>query len=485
MTGTGLKEMGVMLRRALILLGILVALNGCSPAEETVPAAGETVPSEELAAEPSKVPGLPDGWTPKGVAADAEAYFWEVFHGQQYGNTPALFKLLYEGLAAAGTPTDADYDSLTQALMYGRLGWTFLWTAAERDYAMKAPEIPSSPPGLSLPPVPTDADGNYYDMKALNKEYTDAIWVTLEKEGVKPLPSYSAQGVQIATYYFAKATNLVMNIKEEKLLQDWDNTTNLAWVTFPGVVTGFYASFNKFPNQQGKPTMPMKVSYKVVPHSRGFNFATHVFGAAGAHDLGKKDMDEMWQMMQLGDAVAGDTILSNPPTPEQDNLFQQFYSLYPDYYPKHHVGYNKDSNPKGIWNKDRTPAKIVKASVSSSNVVPSNFENNFMMLGDTMIATYLNPKDGIVPPENWKEVVEKAYSFATQSPIFNDWAYKESVTNRLAYIKAGDWDGLERVVQNDPIAGRPAPKDGHGPPALPKNPLHYPNCMTCHQNPRG
>ena len=254
-------------RRILVLTGLALTLAwGCvepssSPTTEEIPGAV-----------------LPDNWTPSGSAADADAFFWETFQQQRYQDVPELFDRLFGALEEAEEP-------FTLALMNGRVAWMLLWVSSEADYAATVPEVPTSPPGLALPDIPRDANGEPYDLFAGVEAYYEAGEAMLEAEGVEVLVSHpKILGVQMAIHYFGEATRLLMDHEATPpvQLQNWTGADTLAWRTFPGVATGFYAAFDGFPGGDGDTrTMAMSATNDAVSYSLGFNFATDVFGHVG------------------------------------------------------------------------------------------------------------------------------------------------------------------------------------------------------------
>jgi hypothetical protein len=134
--------------------------------------------------------------------------------------------------------------------------------------------------------------------------------------------------------------------------------------------------------------------------------------------------------------------------------------------------------PTGIWRrpkdessvlKGETPASIVKVSSGSSTVVPFNYENNFMLLGDALFVAFwpkspANVKQGPAPIE-WVRAISDAYDAAATSPVYEDWPFKSSNEARrraLALYRSDQNDGslLYAFAQNQ--SGRRA------------------SCMTCH-----
>ncbi len=454
--------------------------------------------------EPPEVAGkaLPPNWTPSGTLLQnpvidslnpmigsgaylAEYYFWDYFHGQKYDQTPKLFGMLYQAL-------EESPDDFSRALIYGRLGFTFLWIYSETEYAQVKKKV---------------------DVMAINEKY-----IKMGKNAVKaPLLDSSIYhniypehfvGIQIATQYFGMATNLVMDTIQYSQKQNWTGATGsnlipgseLAWKTFPGVVTGFYASFNKFPAfGPAKPvkngTMPMWATMEAISYSKGFNFATHVFGDVGGNHLESRDLALMIQMMQLGTdpSVGAATVPGNKTSyPKHTQIYRDFYPKLGEFYSK-----NEELNiiqralypppaPSTYWNKPIpwqgwTPAEIVKASTGTSLVVPHNFENNFLMLGDTFVATYYKaPKKGEPawrpPNKDWKTLLMTIYTTAKNSSTWSTWPYQKSITDRINFLKNNDYVSLYYAAQNYSLIAK------GGPHPTPANASHYPSCMTCHQN---
>ncbi len=448
---------------------------------------------QNIDSEPPEISGtpLPETGFPSGTLAPdlksgtgayyAEYLFWDTFHGQKYENTPQLFKQLYKAL-------EENPDEFSRALVYGRLGFTFLWLYSESEYAMSKKGI---------------------DVISKNSKY-----IAIGKKALKT-PLLSAKfphvypthfdGIQIATAYFGLATELVMDTKEYSQKQNWTEAigsdlipgSELAWRTFPSVVTGFYASFNKFPGfgpakQNGNGTIPMWATMEAISYSKGFNFATHVFGDVGGNRLAPRDLALMIQMMKLGaEEAVGEAIVPGNTTsyPKNAKIFRDFYPKLGEFYAE-----NSDLNviqralypPTPVtnyWNKPIpwkgfTPAEIVKASTGSSIVVPHNFENNFLMLGDTFVATYY--KNGELPSNSQntdlKNLLLTIYTNAKNSSTWSTWPYQSSIIDRIRFLNNDNIDSLYNAAQNYSIAGVP-----HGPHQSPANPSHYPSCMTCHQ----
>ena len=124
-----------------------------------------------------------------------------------------------------------------------------------------------------------------------------------------------------------------------------------------------------------------------------------------------------------------------------------------------------------VKSDDRLLCRIVKASSGTSLVVPYNFENNFMMLGDVFVATYTD-KTTWQLPDSVAGMLMKVYETAQRSPVFGTWPYNSSITNRLNLLRASNYEGLYNAAQNYALTAM-------GPD--PANPHHYPACMTCHQ----
>lgn len=464
----------------------------------------------------------------------AEKSFWETFQYQRYGNIETLFMKLTQGLDQARKKKNV----FAEALMYGRLGWTYLWFSNEYLYAVSSPTPPDSPPGLEAlklkVPGPIDRPLQTKSLFANNKKYlANPPLLTPTKGSIT-----SGTGVSIARQYFHKATMLIMDVAANTTKanqkqnqsstavnqkQNWTTASQpgtsqslpawkskvpngvfwLAWRTFPAVVTGFDAAFGG---------ISMKKSENSVSYSLGFNFATEVFGQDVAkHALGKQDIAKMWQMMQLAANadVRDATVLGLPKSLSRENSYiKKQDALYLDFF-QNITARTQHKKPattpiNKIWDKTRTPAEIVKASSGSSPVIPFLYENNFRVLGDSMFATYYNQTkkhqqkspQAKQAPENWLAAVKLAYIYAQgkkdeeakNSGRFEEWPYKESINNRLKLLNAaGPTDNIARniyytqlyaLAQNYPINGALSHQTKVTP-----NPLHHASCMTCHQQP--
>ena len=321
------------MRLKIITIGFVVCLlaflstcaNESKPVEETPSVTGIPVPAD---------------WHPTGAidtlgtAYYAEHLFWEVFQNQRYKETPEMFAQLFAALE------DENIDEFSQALMYGRLGWAFLWVNSENNYA-----------------VITQQDS----LLAINKEYLDKGKAAVVASGQKLLEGKTPEGaqdtiypaglvnVQVAMHYFGKASDLVLDKEKKVQLQNWTGaegvsgipTSHLSWQTFPGVVTGFYASFDHFPPPpfRTKPfgTISMETTEAAISHSLGFNFATNVLGDVAHRRIKSSDIKLMIQMIQMGaneDVVAATVPGNKDRHPIRSDEYVKFYAKLDSFYKK-------------------------------------------------------------------------------------------------------------------------------------------------------
>lgn len=416
--------------------------------------------------------GILASGTPQSVY-DAENLFWTTFQKQNYKGIPTLVDKLQTTAKFLEAQPASEGISEARALMYGRLGWTFIWSVSEFEhinqsigqetgdiYTRLAPMLPAPKEFKSkrLIGEATAIQGIKRDISGLFQERDKSIIKSARKN--LALQAYKSQSAALGatgTFYFGRAADLVMPFVNGEVTyaqKGWDSRKRLALATFPAVLAGFYGQVNTPPTVKPShghaPPFTIQETYKNVTHSLGFNFATPPIAVGYRNgQLGVSDMPTMWQMIQVGSRLQGVKVFGASAS-QQTSIYsrQTFKNFY-------------DNNKAFQTFLPYIPAEInqsvVKASVASSDVVPFNYEVNFMLLGDSMVGTYANQ------PEQWKlvkNVVKDAYNQPhLKSPIYSQWPYKGMLAKRKTAINESA-ASLLKVVQQKPVAF----------------------CMSCHQS---
>ena len=163
----------------------------------------------------------------------------------------------------------------------------------------------------------------------------------------------------------------------------------------------------------------------------------------------------MIQMIQMGaneDVVAATVPGNKDRHPIRSDEYVKFYAKLDSFYKKNdslrvvdEVTVFPPVDLSTYWNMPDmknppacgvTSASVAKASSNSSYVVPFNYENNFMLLGDTYAATYIKEGDenAKLSPEI-KGLITEAYEAVKRSPVFGDWIYGDRINKRLEYLE--------------------------------------------------
>lgn len=432
-----------------------------------------------------------------------EAFFWHVYHGAAYTSTPTLRLALSNIL-------DDQSKSLTTcetALVSARLAFSSFWIYNERGWVLKyGPKIDlfgKDYNNTSAEALEQLVFENYELAYSLNENLQIKDGVATKGPRSGPLDWSENKG--IPSRKASKAWKEAHGV-EESMLDDGKlpAVSGLSGASFRAVVAGFYATVNGVGGNKSALTLQGSIDLNAV-----FNFATPPFGDLGNAHLFPSDLTIMWQMMLLGERLDSVDIYETDenigfdaamtsmiaklneqkyapfltPQIRGTSFVQQAFatsSVYPIWFP-YEAPSDTPVEPPNVARRVGTKANIAKASTHGSTVVPYNFENNFLLLGDAMFNNISRGRVAVVD-DSWLEIVFWTYTYAKKSPTFDGWPHKDSIEKRLEKMKiimgkAGSsqaeiteaWNTLQEWTGNIDTAANTTPPT-----------TFYPSCMTCH-----